>query len=313
MFLPPQTATILITTKDRAELFSRALESALIQTVKCEIVIVDDASSDNTSQVARQLCPHAIILKNHSPVGIIAARNQGFEVATGDVVFTLDDDATFSGPGLVASVLAEFDKPYVGAVTIPLIDHLPDGTVRQRLPVEPQSDDFLCVPIFSGGANAILKQLFFDCGSYCGTFRQGEERGLSLKMLELGKIVRVASQYHIDHYPQARAGDRSRIIFWSARNFYQFGWRYVPFPTLISFLAVTSLRQVKNGIAKGCPLQPVAAAGCAVADAWKARASRSPVSNNSFRAFHELSRFSMLRLSELTAILDSHNVLLASS
>ena len=300
------TATILITTKDRADLFARSLQSALDQDVKCEIVVVDDASSDHTSQLAREICPDVILVRNETAVGIIAARNQGFQVATGDIVFTLDDDAVFSSRELVGSVIAEFEKPFVGAVTIPLIDHLPDGSILQRLPIEGPVEDFPCVAIFSGGANALRRESFLACGGYCGSFRQGEERGLSLKLLDMGMIVRVAAKYHIDHYPQPRVGDRSSIVFWSARNFLHFGWRYVPFPTLIPFLLTTAARQLKNGFSKRCPTQPLAAMCYAVGDAWHTRRERSPVSAGVLYAFQELSKVSVLRLSEVTVILNKY-------
>jgi glycosyltransferase involved in cell wall biosynthesis len=309
---PCRTATILITTKDRAGLFAQALQSALDQDFPCEIVVVDDASGDNTSQVAHKLCPHATILRNDLAVGIIAARNQGFEHATGDVVFTLDDDAVFSSRELVSSVMAEFQLPFVGAVTIPLIDHLTDGSTHQRLPIEEPAEDFLCVPIFSGGANAIRKDLFEACGGYSGFVRQGEERGVALKMLDAGMIVRVASRYHIDHFPQPRVGDRSDILYWSARNHFQFGWNFVPMLKLPGFVVVTVLKQIKNGICKRKPIQPLAAMCAAAGDFWRTRKQRSPSSTSAYAAFQELLNRKVLRLSEVRAILKKNGKELAT-
>jgi GT2 family glycosyltransferase len=308
-----RTATILITTKDRVELFSRSLRSALEQQFPCEIVIVDDASSDDTSRVARELCPQAKIVRNDSAVGIIAARNQGFSHATGDVVFTLDDDALFSSPELVSDVMAEFDQPYVGSVTISLIDHTPAGEVNQRLPIEKPTDDYLCVPIFSGGANAIRREVFLQEGGYSGLVRQGEERGVALRMLARGMIVRVASRHHIDHFPQPRVGDRSNIIYWTARNFYQFGWSYVPMPQLVLFLIITTLRQIKNGFRRRLPLQPLAAMAAAVGDAWRTRRQRKPVNSSTFLAFQEMLDAKQLRRSQVTAILQKHGIQLADN
>jgi glycosyltransferase involved in cell wall biosynthesis len=313
MSFPCRTATILITTKDRAGLFADALRSALDQDFPCQIVVVDDASSDNTSQVARELCPQVTLVRNEEAVGIIAARNQGFGHATGDVVLTLDDDAVFSSRELVSSVMAEFDEPFVGAVTIPLVDHLPDGTVHQRLPIEEPVDDYLCVSIFSGGASAVRKDLYDAAGGYIGTVRQGEERGMSLIMLDAGTVVRVASRHHVDHYPQPRIGDRSDIIYWSARNILQFGWTYVPLKNLPSYFVVTALKQIKNGFHHRNVRLPLAGIWAALGDCYRTWHQRTPSSAGAYRAFQELSRRKVLRLSEVNAILVKNGKQLASA
>jgi cellulose synthase/poly-beta-1,6-N-acetylglucosamine synthase-like glycosyltransferase len=308
-----RTATILITTKDRAQLFEAALRSALDQDFPSEIVIVDDGSSDNTSSLARELCPQGTLLRNETAVGIIAARNQGFRHATGDVVFTLDDDATFSSREVVSSVMAEFDRPYIGAVEIPLIDHLPDGSTHQRLPIENPAEDFLCVPVFTGAANAIRRDLFDACGGYSGSVRQGEERGVAIKMLDLGAVVRVASRHHVDHYPQPRVGDRSDILYWSARNNLQFGWNYVPSMRLPSYVVITVLKQIKNGISKRNLYQPISAMCASIGDLMRLWGQRRPVSQAAYGAFQEISRRKVLRFSEVSAILQKHGKELASA
>jgi GT2 family glycosyltransferase len=313
MSFPCRTATILITTKDRAQLFAAALRSAVDQNFPCEILVVDDGSSDDTSQIARDLCPQVKLLRNEKAVGIIAARNQGFLHATSDVVFTLDDDATFSSRDVVSSVMAEFDRPYIGAVEIPLIDHLPDGSTHQRLPIEEPTQDFLCVPVFTGAANAIRKDLFDACGGYSGSVRQGEERGVALRFLDLGAIVRVASRHHVDHYPQPRVGDRSDILYWTARNNFQFGWNYVPLNRLPSYVVIMILKQIKNGIRKRNLMLPISGMCASVGDLWRLWGQRCPVSQGAFAVFRELSRRKILRFSEVSALLQEHGKDLATA
>jgi glycosyltransferase involved in cell wall biosynthesis len=313
MPFPCRTATILITTKDRAQLFAAALRSAVEQDFPSEILVVDDGSSDNTSQIARELCPQVKLVRNEVAVGIIAARNQGFQHATGDVVFTLDDDATFSSNEVVSSVIAEFDRPYIGAIEIPLIDHLPDGSTRQRLPIEDPSENFLCVPVFTGAANAIRKDLFDACGGYSGSVRQGEERGVALRFLDVGAIVRVASRHHVDHYPQPRVGDRSDILYWTARNNLQFGWNYVPLNRLPVYAGITVLKQIKNGVRKHNLRLPISGIFASVGDLWRLRGQRRPVSQGTFAVFRELSRRKILRFSEVSVLLQKHGKELATA
>jgi len=45
------TASIVIPTYNRAHLVSKAIETAMSQTVPCEVIVCDHGSTDNTQQV----------------------------------------------------------------------------------------------------------------------------------------------------------------------------------------------------------------------------------------------------------------------
>ena len=114
--------SIIICTRDRALSLARTLaaigEVALPPGVTCEILIVDNASKDETETVAR-----GTQLRNAAPVrylreprgGHSCARNAGLAAATGDLIVFTDDDV------------------------IPAVDWL----------------DKLCAPILSGTADAV--------------------------------------------------------------------------------------------------------------------------------------------------------------
>src|SRR5947209_653877 len=117
-------ATVLITTKDRKHVLARAIESVLSQSVPVDLLVVDDGSSDGTAEMVRERFPKARLIRNEQPLGIIAARNAAAQEIRTDIVFTLDDDAAFSDPRVVAGVLEDMRQERVGAVAIPLVDHI---------------------------------------------------------------------------------------------------------------------------------------------------------------------------------------------
>ncbi|MBF2065689.1 MAG: glycosyltransferase family 2 protein [Calothrix sp. C42_A2020_038] len=92
--------SVVITTYNRLILLQRAINSALQQTVSCEVVVVDDCSSDGTqeflenlrsSMTARdnfQLIYHC----NSQNLGHAATVNTGVEKSSGDWIKFLDDD-----------------------------------------------------------------------------------------------------------------------------------------------------------------------------------------------------------------------------
>lgn len=69
----------------------RAIQSCLQQTIPCEIVVVDDASTDDTPKVASEF-PGIHYVRNATNIGQSAAENVGLREASGDWIKPLDDD-----------------------------------------------------------------------------------------------------------------------------------------------------------------------------------------------------------------------------
>jgi len=85
--------SIVISTYNRLNLLKRAINSVLNQTVECEIVVVDDCSSDATSSYIEGLQQQRIIYhRNPINQGHAATVNTGVAKASGDWIKFLDDD-----------------------------------------------------------------------------------------------------------------------------------------------------------------------------------------------------------------------------
>ena len=96
--------SIVITTYNRLSLLQRAIESALAQTNKCEVVVIDDCSSDGTPEYIRSLGDKVVSWRNYKNLGHSASMNIGVKVARGDWIKPLDDD-DYLNPQCVETII----------------------------------------------------------------------------------------------------------------------------------------------------------------------------------------------------------------
>jgi len=89
-----QLVSAVIPTHNRADLLARAIRSVQRQTYpQLEIIVVDDASQDNTREIVGSINDRRIRYIFHdSNRGGSAARNTGIKAATGEYIAFLDDD-----------------------------------------------------------------------------------------------------------------------------------------------------------------------------------------------------------------------------
>ncbi len=103
--------SVVIPTFNRAELIERALYSVLSQTYSnLEVIIVDDASSDNTQdqiQTSQQADHRIQYIRHESNRGAQAARNTGIRAAKGEYIAFLDSDNEWL-PGKLQRQMALF-------------------------------------------------------------------------------------------------------------------------------------------------------------------------------------------------------------
>lgn len=87
---------VVVTTKNRESLVSRAVRSALDQTHPvAEIVVVDDGSTDRTPNVLKSLADtdrRIKIIRHEKSQGAQRSRNAGFEATSASIIAFLDDD-----------------------------------------------------------------------------------------------------------------------------------------------------------------------------------------------------------------------------
>jgi GT2 family glycosyltransferase len=90
-----KAVSIVIPTHNRREKLNRLLESILDSNYEkhfLEVIIVDDASNDDTADQVRRRFPGVQIIHNQSEKLLAASRNIGITRATGNYIFLIDDD-----------------------------------------------------------------------------------------------------------------------------------------------------------------------------------------------------------------------------
>lgn len=85
--------SVIIPTYNRAGKVARAIASVLYQTfTDCEVIVVDDGSTDSTADTLSLLDSHLIVIRHEQNRGVSAARNTGIKAASAPLVAFLDSD-----------------------------------------------------------------------------------------------------------------------------------------------------------------------------------------------------------------------------
>lgn len=110
----PNKISIIVTARNNGEYLYEAINSCLKQTVQCEVVYSDDFSTDNSLEVASIFGDRIKIVKHDEHVGVVDARNNGFDASTGDAVVFMDGDDVLPR-NFIEKHLEVFDRstPYV--------------------------------------------------------------------------------------------------------------------------------------------------------------------------------------------------------
>jgi glycosyltransferase involved in cell wall biosynthesis len=154
--------TAVIPTRNRSARVVRAIASAQRQTLReIEILVVDDASSDETEAVVKATAaddPRVRVLRQPDRAGAPAARNRGLDERRGEFVAFLDDDDRWLPTKLerqVALLRARPDVVLVGCHHRLIVEGGGDP-VDFCGPTQIEADDLLWVNILGTASNAVV-------------------------------------------------------------------------------------------------------------------------------------------------------------
>ena len=285
-------ATVVITTRNRKEMLRDAIASTLAQEEEIEIIVMDDASTDGTGNMVTAEFPMVRLVESKARCGLIVQRNRAAEMANGPIVFCLDDDAIYTTPSIISQTLPYFRDTRIGAVALPLINII-DGAKREFFAGRPTNQETKWVThAFPGGASAIRRDLFLSLGGFQGhLFQWGEEAEFSQRMLNVGRVVRLAMTDPIHHFPAAEGRHKRGKNVWLYRNMILASWYTAPLPLLIPLLSFQTVRCVARG-ASNIHQLPIALEGIVrgYASCFARLGKRTPISLQTFKLFVELNR-----------------------
>lgn len=280
---PTNVASIVITTKNRSEDLVVAVQSAIEQTVDCEIIVIDDGSTDQTETEIRSRFECVRFVRHEQSLGYIVRRNEGAQLASCDIVFSIDDDAAFVSKNTVEQTLAEFDDPRVGAIAIPFIDIRKGLEVQQ---IAPAQNGVFVTSSFIGTAHALRRETFLRIGGYRSFLKhQGEEGDFCIRMLSHGFVVRLGRADPIHHF-ESQKRDFRRMDIYGRRNDILFCWYNTPLSALPISLAGTVINGLRHGVRCGrlfVMVQGLIEGFTAIAKVWRERASVSKKCYSLFR------------------------------
>lgn len=255
----------MVVTWNGAHLLPACLDSLEAQTVRdrLEVVVVDNASQDGTTELLADRYPGVQVLRAPRNLGFAGGAALGMQGATGHVAL-LNNDATFA-PDAVEHLLQAFDDPRVGAATArillagthPVLVNSTGnivtsdgrGTDRDyRRPLGSESTD-TDVFGFCGGAALLRREMLDEVGGFDPSlFLYYEDTDLSWRLRAAGWVVRYVPEAVAEHQHAASSGTDSPVFrYHNTRNSLLVLTRHAP----VRVVALSAARQLA-GLLRSC-------------------------------------------------------------
>jgi cellulose synthase/poly-beta-1,6-N-acetylglucosamine synthase-like glycosyltransferase len=167
-----------------------------------EIIIVDNKSNDNTSQIVQS---YNVVYTEESDVqSSYAARNTGLKIAKGEIIAFIDSDCIADKSWLKNAVRLFLDAKVGlvagGIVSSPPNNYIEEYVDRKKLLIQKEKEEWLPLP-FAKTANAFYRREVLDkIGFFEQRWRSGGDMDLSWRMqLETGYTIKFTSESFVLH------------------------------------------------------------------------------------------------------------------
>jgi hypothetical protein len=231
-----RASVVILTMGDRPESLAEAIGSVRSQDYGVELIVVGNGCRPTVGDAAVR------VLTTETNVGVSAGRNLGWDAATGDVVFFLDDDARYASPSLVAEAMRRFDAdPRLAVISFRIADESGRAISKHMPMLVKRPDRITKVTTFLGGACAIRRSVIGQVGGFPEEFFYAlEETDLSWRLLDAGWSIEYAGDLGVIH-PAMPLSHRAGAVENTARNRVLLARRRLPVPVAVAYLLVRGL------------------------------------------------------------------------
>jgi GT2 family glycosyltransferase len=253
--------SIVILTYNNFPILRQCIHSALaLDYPEYEILVVDNASTDNTAAMVKEEFGdrvHLIVCQQNSPV---AARNQGFWHSRGEFVLSLDHDMIFFDRQLLRRAVEFFREfPRVGLLGVKICgQHSPNEPLGEHwwypTPMEKGKDRHFFTSYFAEGAAFFRSEALRESGGYDESFHHfAENLDLSFRLIDLGwKILYCPSLSSVELVVSKHVSRRrTQGNYYSLRNRLWLARKHYPmlrvFTYSISRILMAGARSIRYG------------------------------------------------------------------
>ena len=289
--------SIVIITWNRKDDVLESVQSIYEQNYQnVEIVVVDNGSTDGTAAALAQTFPGVKIVALNRNTGVSEGRNLGVAVATGEIIFFLDSDASL-GHDTLSNIVRKFQyDPTIGVITCKILNPYtqqldPNTWIFTQKDKASQDLEFSSYSFCEAGA-AVRKKVFDQAGLFWESLffgREGDE--LSLRIWNAGfKILYwpEAVVYHrVSPHKRVAGGERGYLDL--RNSLYIYLVRY-PWWLLIRFVPLKISASLIRGIRKGYVSQVIRAVLAVINQLPSLLKQRRPISNKTAHHYLALQR-----------------------
>lgn len=278
-------ASAVVITRNRSDMLRDCLERICATNLFGEIILVDDASSDNTAEVAAHFADRLRYVRRPVAGGPSAARNTGASLCQSEFIYHFDDDSLLSDASFFYAASKAFLDGRVAAVAMPFRNVTYSDEVFRIAPDELQ---LWFGYSFTACAYAIRKSAFESAGGFREFyFYMGEESDLTMRLLDRGLYTAYVKCTPIDHMQPI---DRSTYLadFYGRRNDVLSDFLNIPAPDHFYHASRAVIHGINFGMRNkklGVSLKGLAAG---LGDCWNLQRERSPVKRRTFEVFQTL-------------------------
>ncbi len=232
-------ASVVIITHDRPDDLAKCLESVERQTAgEIEIIVVDNASTDNTLEMLAQRFPQVRVYPSKVNLGVSQGRNVGIEMASHEVCVCIDDDAVFASDDAVRQAINYFESdPGLASVAMTILSSATGEEERKgipRLDKKVLDRDYECT-YFCGAGFAVRRSMFLEAGTFWAPLVYGsQELDLSYRFLDRGWRLVHSAGIRVIHKSSPLARPSGQWVYFNTRDRSWVAIRHLPWPAVVT-------------------------------------------------------------------------------